>query len=54
MELIFFFINQTEQGFIEGQCFNFSPNYKFEMVVEGDTYVLRQDQCSKKIPKNFF
>lgn len=54
MELIFFFINQTEQGFIEGQGFNFSPNYKFEMVVEGDTYVLRQDQCSKKIPKNFF
>lgn len=54
MELIFLFINQTEQGFIEGQGFNFSPNYKFEVVVEGNFYVLKQDRCDKKIPKWFF
>lgn len=54
MELIFLFINQTEQGFIEEQGFNFSPNYKFEVIVEGDTYVLTQDKCNKKIPKYFF
>ena len=48
------FINQTEQGFIEGQGFNFSPNYKFEVVVEGNFYVLKQDRCDKKIPKWFF
>ena len=44
MELIFLFINQTEQGFIEGQGFNFSPNYKFEVIVEGNTYILKQDK----------
>lgn len=54
MELIFLFINQTEQGFIEGQGFNFSPNYKFEVIVEGNTYILKQDKCDKKIPKYFF
>lgn len=54
MELIFLFINQTEQGFIEGQGFNFSPNYKFEVVIEGNVYILKQSRCDKKIPKWFF
>lgn len=54
MELIFLFINQTEQGFIEGQGFNFSPNYKFEVAIEGNVYILKQSRCDKKIPKLFF
>lgn len=54
MELLFLFINQTDNGFIEKQGFNFSPNYKFEVIVEGNTYVLRQDMGDKKIPKYFF
>ncbi len=54
MELLFLFINQTDNGFIEKQGFNFSPNYKFEVIVEEDIYVLRQDKVDKKIPNYFF
>ncbi len=54
MELIFLFINQTEQGFIKEQGFNFSPNYKFELTVEGNSYVLKQEKCDKKLPIYFF
>ena len=54
MELIFLFINQTEQGFIEGQGFNFSPNYRFEVAIEGNVYILKQSRCDKKISKCFF
>lgn len=54
MELLFWFINQTDTGFIEKQGFNFSPNYKFEVVVEGEKYVLKQHKREKKVPDNFF
>lgn len=54
MELLFLYINRTNNGFIEKQGFNFSPNYKFELITEENTYVLRQNNCDKKIPKNFF
>lgn len=54
MELLFLYINRTNNGFIEKQGFNFSPNYKFELTIEEDTYVLKQNNCDKKIPQNFF
>lgn len=54
MELMFIFVNQTKNKFIEKQGFNFSPNYKFEVTVENDTYTLRLKERKKKIADAFF
>lgn len=54
MELIFLYINQTENGFIEKQGFNFSPNYKFEVIVKDNLYILKQEECRKSLPDHFF
>lgn len=54
MELIFLFINQSKNGYISKQGFNFSPNYKFKVIIEDTTYVLNQEECNKKLPDCFF
>lgn len=54
MELIFLYINQTENGFIEKQGFNFSPNHKFEVIVKDNIYIIKQEKCRKSLPDHFF
>lgn len=54
MELVFFYVNLSSNGFIEKQGFNFSPNYFFEVDYRDGKYILSQKYQKRTIPKNFF
>ena len=54
MELLFFYINQSDSKFIEKRGFNFSPNYHYYVEYSESKYVLKQKQCRASLPANFF
>ena len=54
MELIYLYINQSDTKFIEGQGFNFSPNYHFYVEQSEGQYILKQEEREARLPENFF
>lgn len=49
MELIFFYINQSKTKFIEKQGFNFSSRYRFSVEYDKGTYILKGNECEKRL-----
>ncbi len=45
MELLYAWINQDKNGFISKQGFNFSPQFRFDMVKEENVWILRMNQA---------
>ena len=54
MELVFFYINQTESRFVEKKGFNFSPNYHFNVEYIDGKYILEQTKSNTILPNDFF
>lgn len=59
MELVFFYINQSSDGFINKQGFNFSGNYHFYVEYsrkdkKNEVYNLKQSFSRNALPCNFF
>jgi predicted ATP-binding protein involved in virulence/cell division protein ZapA (FtsZ GTPase activity inhibitor) len=56
MELVFYYINRSSNGFIKKQGFNFSGNYQFcvDYNKDDETYILKQLRNRYTIPCNFF
>lgn len=55
MELIFFYIAESETGFIQKTGFNFSSRYKFSVEDINGKYQLKGEKCATTVlPDNFF
>ena len=54
MELIFFYIAESETGFIQKTGFNFSSRYKFSVEDINGKYWLKGEKCNAVLPDNFF
>ncbi len=56
MKIVFFYIVSSKSGYIQEQGFNFSSNYKFEIVKRDGCYCLceRKVPRTDKIPEDFF
>ena len=54
MELIFFYIAESETGFIQKTGFNFSSRYKFSVENINGKYRLKDEKCDGALPDNFF
>lgn len=44
MELLYYWINLTNNGFIEKQGFNFSPEFEFITICKDGKYILKKDE----------
>ena len=54
MELVFLYVNKSNNEYISKQGFNFSPNIVFEVEYINEVYVLSSKDTDNKIPKGFF
>lgn len=54
MELIFFYITESETGFIQKTGFNFSSRYKFSVEDINGKCRLKAEDCEAVLPDNFF